>query len=207
MDKNKVKYGLKNVHYAKVTFDTSGAPTFGTPVAIPGAVSMSLSRTGETYEFYADDGVYFEIGNNAGYEGDLEIALIPDTFRTDCLGEALDDNNVLIEEGNPVLGHFALLFEFTGDKNAIRHVLYNCTATQNDVAGQTKGESVEVQTETLNLTAKSLPGGGPVKAKTFENTDATVYGGWYEAVYEKTVETTPGDNTQGDNTQGDTSAP
>lgn len=181
---NKVRFGLKNVHYATVTFATDGTPTYGTPVAIPGAVNLSLSRTGETYNFYADDGVYYELGNNAGYEGDLEIAMIPDSFRTACLGETLDNKNVLMEEGNPTPGHFALLFEFTGDVNAIRHVLYNCTATQNDVAGQTKGENVEVQTETLNLTAKALPGGGRVKAKTGTTTDATVYAGWYEAVYQ-----------------------
>ena len=56
---NKVKFGLKNVHYATVTFASDGAATFGTPVAIPGAVDMSLSKNGDTYEFYADDGVYF----------------------------------------------------------------------------------------------------------------------------------------------------
>lgn len=183
---NKVKYGLKNVHYATVTFNGSGEPTYGTPVAIPGAVSMSLSRTGETYDFYADDGVYFELGNNAGYEGDLEIALIPDGFRTACLGEVYDAKHVLFEDGNPTPGHFALLFEFTADENAIRHVLYNCTATQNDVAGQTKGENLEVQTETLHITAKALPGGGAVKSKTGVSTDATTYAGWYSTVYTKT---------------------
>ena len=186
MPENKVKYGLKNVHYATVTFASDGTPTFGTPVAIPGAVSMSLSRTGEIYVFYASDGVYFEVGNNAGYEGDLEIALIPDGFRTDCLGETLDAKNVLFENGNPVPGHFALLFEFTGDQNAIRHVLYNCTATQNTVAGQTKGENVEVQTETLNIKAKPLPGSDQVKCKTCASTDATTYAGWYTAVYTQT---------------------
>ncbi len=186
MPENKVKYGLKNVHYATVTFASDGTPTFGTPVEIPGAVSMSLSRTGESYTFYASDGVFFEVGNNAGYEGDLEIALIPDGFRTACLGETLDAKNVLFEDGNPTPGHFALLFEFTGDQNAIRHVLYNCTATQDTVAGQTKGENVEVQTETLNIKAKPLPGGGPVKCKTGVSTDATTYAGWYTAVHTKT---------------------
>lgn len=189
MPENKVKYGLKNVHYATLTYSSAGTPIYGTPVAIPGAVSMSLSRTGDTYDFYADDGVYFELGNNAGYDGDLEIALIPDSFRTDCLDEELDNKGVLMEGGNPTPGHFALLFEFTGDQNAIRHVLYNCTATQNTVAGQTKGENVEVQTETLNLSAKALPNGGKVKAKTAASTDATVYAGWYGSVYQTATST------------------
>ena len=115
------------------------------------------------------------------------IALIPDSFRTACLGEALDAKNVLFENSNPTKGHFALLFEFTGDENAIRHVLYNCTASENTIEGQTKGENVEVQTDTLTISAKPLPNGGPVKARTGGTTDSTTYNGWYSAVYEFTA--------------------
>ena len=167
-----------------MTFASDGTPTFGTPVAIPGAVSANLSKNGDTYTFYADDGSYFELGDNASYEGDLVIALIPQSFRTAALGETLDGKGVLFEDSNPTKGHFALLFEFTGDQNAVRHVLYNCTASENTIEGQTKGENIEVQPETLTITAKALPNGGPVKAKTGDTTDATVYAGWYETVHQ-----------------------
>lgn len=180
---NKVRYGLKNVHYAPVTFASDGTPTFGAPVAIPGAVSISLSKEGDTYTFYGDDGSYYERGDNARYSGDMVIALIPESFRTAALGETLDAKNVLFEDSNPVKGHFAMLFEFTGDENAIRHVLYNCTAAENTIEGQTKGESIEVQPETLTIDAKALPNGGPVKARTGANTDATVYNTWYTTVH------------------------
>ena len=189
---NKVRYGLKNVHYATVTFASDGTPTFGTPVAIPGAVSTNLTKQGDTYVFYADDGSYFELGDNASYEGDLVIALIPESFRTAALGETLDAKNVLFEGSNPTKGHFALLFEFTGDENAIRHVLYNCTASENTIEGQTRGESIEVQTETLTISAKPLPNGGPVKARTGANTDSTTYNGWYSSVHEFTAPVSQG---------------
>ena len=184
---NKVKYGLKNVHYAAVTFASDGTPTFGSVVAIPGAVDMSLSKNGDTYEFYADDGVYFEIADNVYYEGDLELALIPDGFRTAVLNESLDSKNVMFEGANQQSGHFALLFEFTGDVNAIRHVLYNCTAQESEVSGTTKGENVEVKTEKLHIVAKPLPGGGNIKAKTGATTDSTTYDGWYTNVYQYTA--------------------
>ena len=184
---NKVKYGLKNVYYSVITFGENNAASFATPVAIPGAVDMSLSRNGDTYEFYADDGVYFEIADNTNYEGDLEIALIPDSFRTSVLNESLDAKNVMFEGANAAKVHFALLFEFTGDDNAIRHVLYNCTAKESEVAGTTKGENVEVKTEKLHIVAKPLPNGGNIKAKSGASTDSTTYNGWYSAVYTYTA--------------------
>ena len=78
--KNKVRFGLKNAHYAKATFDEDGNVTYAKPVRLPGAVSLSMDPEGENENFYADDIVYFVINNNAGYEGDLELALIPEEF-------------------------------------------------------------------------------------------------------------------------------
>lgn len=180
----KVRFGLKNAYWAEVSFASDGTPTFGTPVAIPGAVSINLQKQGDTYIFRADDGSYFEIGDNASYEGDAVFALIPDALRVYALGETLDAKNVLVEGANPTKGHFALLFEFTTDEKAVRHVLYNCTASENTLEGQTKGENIEVQTETLNITARALPGGGPVKIRTSDTTDTTVYNDWYTTVHE-----------------------
>ena len=181
MANNKVKFGLKNVHYAPLTL-TGGVPSYDTPIPIPGAVSMSLSVNGEPENFYADDGVYYVINNNMGYEGDLEIALIPESFRTGPLGEALDGNNVLVERSDTQLAPFALLFEFDGDQKHIRHVLYNCTASRPSIEGNTKEETLEVKTETLTIKAAPLPD-GKVKAKTGDSTDSTVYEGWYGSVY------------------------
>ena len=181
MPNNKVKFGLKNVHYAPLTF-SDGVPSYSTPVAIPGAVSLSLSINGEPENFYADDGVYFVINNNMGYEGDLEIALIPESFRTGPLGEVLDGNNVLVEQSGRQLSPFALLFEFDGDQKHIRHVLYNCTASRPSLESATKEDTLEVKTETLSIKAAPLPD-GKVKAKTGDSTDNTVYEGWYGSVY------------------------
>ena len=98
MEKNKVKFGLNKVHYAKITsYDEEGVPTFAKPVRIPGAVSLSIDAEGEASNFYADDGVYYVINNNSGYTGDLEIALVPLEFATDILGEKLDEKGVLTE--------------------------------------------------------------------------------------------------------------
>ena len=73
---------------------------YATPQAIPGAVSISLDAEGDSSPFYADGIVYFRSTANNGYSGDLEIALIPEWFRTDILKETLDKNGVLVESSN-----------------------------------------------------------------------------------------------------------
>ena len=183
---NKVKYNLKNVHAAVLTETKQGDETvfsYGTPKAIPGAVSIALDSEGETNPFYADGIVYFRTVTNNGYSGDLEIALIPESFRTTILKETEDSNGVLIEDSTVEPEHFALLFEFSGDKKKIRHCMYYCTAARPTIEGKTNEDSKEVQTETLELTATPLPN-GLVKVKTGSNTDDTVYNNWYSAVYQ-----------------------
>ena len=181
-EKNKVKFNLKNAHYAILTLGADDTPTYAKPVRLPGAVSLSLSANGEPENFYADGIAYYVINNNMGYDGDLELALIPEDFRTDVLNELKDTNGVLIETTDSELAHFALLFEFDGDQKHIRHVMYNCTASRPGIEGKTNEERREVQTETLTLKATPLPD-GTVKAKTGDTTDNTTYTGWYDNVY------------------------
>ena len=180
--KNKVKFNIRNVHYAKLTVSETGEVTFAKPVPMPGAVSLSLDPNGEPSVFYADGYAYYTISNNQGYEGDLELALVPESFRTDILKETMDSNSVLIEDATVETEKFALLFEFDGDVKKIRHVLYNCIASRPTIESSTKEDEIEVKTETLYITASPLSG-GYVKARTSDTTTEEAYEGWYQAVY------------------------
>ena len=180
--KNKVKFNICNVHYAIVRLNIDGTATFDTPIPMPGAVSLSLDPNGEPKNFYADGFAYYTISNNMGYDGDLELALIPESFRRDVLKETIDSNGVLIENSNVETESFALLFEFDGDVRKIRHVMYYCSASRPTIESQTNEDEIEVKTEKLTIKAAPL-GNGLVKAKTGDDTNDEVYLNWYSEVY------------------------
>jgi len=188
-DTNKIRYGIKGCYYAVATIAADGSATYSTPVALPGAVSISLDAQGETTPFYADNIVYYTSVANNGYEGDLELAKVPDSFLTDCLGYVADENSVLVEDANATPVHFALLFQFEGDVNAKRHVLYNCVATRPTISGNTKAENVEPETESITITATTVYNSAletdVVKASCTE-AEATQYAAWNTAVYQST---------------------
>ena len=188
-DTNKIKYGIKNCYYAVATIAANGSATYDTPVALPGAVSISLDPQGDTSPFYADNIVYYTSIANNGYEGDLELAKLPDSFLTDVLGYTADKNGVLFEDANAPVVHFALMFQFEGDAHAKRHVLYNCTATRPSVSGSTKEETIEPQTETITITATTVYNASydkDVVKASVTPTEATQYNAWTSSVYQVT---------------------
>lgn len=188
---NKVKFGLKNVYFALLENDTAQGPTYGTPVAFPGAVNLSLDPAGEVTKFRADNMDYWVGHANSGYEGTLEMALIIDAFHKDVLGEKVDAKGVKIENADVITQPFALMFEFDGDQHKTRHVLYNCTAGRPTVASQTTEETKEPVTESLDITASPLMNGN-VKGSTDSETDQETYEGWFGEVYLPTAATGTG---------------
>ncbi len=177
--RNKVKFNIKNVHYALKEDNGTG---YGKPVQVPGAVSVSFEAKGELSPFYADGIVYYVASSNGGYEGDLEMALIPDQFRVDILGEEKDDNNVMVENTNAQTKAFALGFDIDGDIGSTRFWFLNCTATRPSTESSTTEDKKEPTTDKISLTCAPNPDGN-VRTKTTEDTPSGVYDAWYDAVY------------------------
>ncbi len=186
---NKVKYGLSNVYYSVYTESLNEQGqytyTYATPVAIKGAVNLSLESQGEQTTFRADNVDYFVTSSNNGYQGDLEVALLPDSFKIDVLGYTLDSNKVLVEKADAKPKGFALMFQFEGDANARRHVLYNCKAERPSVASQTTDTTIEPVTDTITITAVARLNDNVVKASTkLDDTTSAQYTGWFTSVYQ-----------------------
>lgn len=184
MADNKIRFGLENVAIALRNDADDG---YETPVKIPGAVKLSTSPEGDSEVFYADNGPYFTFVADAGYTGELEIALIPDDIKSKILGWQIDKNGAMVEMSGAVAREFALLFQVNGDKRARRNVYYSCTVTRPSEEHNTTEDKISATTETLNITMiPQVIGDNKVTKLSIEPSEAnkTVYDNFYKAVLE-----------------------
>ena len=190
---NKVHFGLKNVHYALITYSSTGVPSWGTVKAINGAVNLTLSRAGSDTDFYADDIKYYHLAGNQGYTGTLEMADFPVTVRKDLwnMGETTT-GKLLVEDIDAQPAEFALMFETDGDISPDRFCFYRCVASRPDATGATKAESVEVQTQSCEITVMPVIDptvSSPINGKVYYRTTADTPSGTYTSFF-SSVDTT-----------------
>ena len=180
---NRVEFGLSNVHIATVSISDGGVVTFGEFHALKGAVNLQLDEVGELTPFYADNIVYYRGRSNQGYSGSMEFALFDEWFQTNILGLTKDTNNVLVENADDTPTPFAMAYQVDGDDENSYGVLYYCEASRPSITHATKNETVEVQTQTCDITCSPIPDTKDVVAHTTETTpDATVEA-WFTTVY------------------------
>ena len=185
MAENKVKFGLSNVHIAKIT-ETDGVITYGTPFAMPGAKSLSADPEGETTPFYADNIKYYIATSNQGYTGDLEVAMLIKEFFKEILGQQEDNNGALFESADDTIARFALMGEIEGDVKKRRFVYFDCTATRPNSEMSTIEESKEPQTDTISITMSPRSTDKAIKAVIEPSTEnQAVYNTFFTQVYEK----------------------
>ncbi|MDR1014735.1 MAG: hypothetical protein LBL86_07135 [Coriobacteriales bacterium] len=182
MAANKIRYGLRNAHYA--VLDEEGG-TYATPVKLPGAVSLELTPEGEESSFYADDAKYFTMTANNGYKGSLELAYIDDAAKAALLGFGTDDNGLALEGPDDVQAPFALLYEVQGDAAGRRYVFYNVKMARPAESRETQGEQTTPKTESASISALpfTFDGRRVVKASLeYATATATAYDAWFSAV-------------------------
>ena len=187
MAENKVKYGLSNVHIAKIT-ENNGVITYGVPFSVPGARSLTTDPEGETTVFYADNLKYYIATSNQGYTGELEVAMLVKDFLTQILGQTEDSNGALFESADDTIARFALMGEIDGDIKKRRFVYYDCTATRPGAEMNTIEESKEPQTDKVSISISPRYTDRVIKAVIEPNeTNQSVYNTFFTQVYEKNI--------------------
>lgn len=157
----KINFGLSNVHYSIYTPAAgSTAASFGTPVAMPGAVSLSLDVEGDENDFYADNSKWFSQKTNNGYTGELELAYVDDDlkkallgYRTVTTGSSESAVTELVEVADAKFAEFALMFQIDSNQDGHKaYVFYKCTLDRPSVSAETTSESITPSTTSLPIT-------------------------------------------------------
>ena len=156
--KNKYHFDVKNCRYCPGVLNEDGSVTYGDTVKpIYGLMSMDLGAEGDTAKTRADGHDYIIIVSNNGYSGTLNFVMVPDEFKVDCLAEKVDEKTGMqYEDADASPAPFALMGEFKGDKEGIRWIFYNCTASRPKVAGDNKDNQKEPDAEELSVTVSPM---------------------------------------------------
>lgn len=178
-NKNKITYGISNVHVFPITStDASGVPTYDTKVIpMPGATELSLDAEGSSDPFYADDVVYYQGVVNNGYSGSITLADIPEDFLTVVMKEIKSEGGTFFEDASVEPLEFAMAFEFKGDQKKRRHLFYRCKATRPSIESKTKEDSIEPNTPEIEIVVMPRLDNNITKARCEEGD--TDYATWY----------------------------
>lgn len=106
----------------------------------------------EKNDFYADNIVYWSGYSGGSIEGDLEVAMFDDAFKTQFLGYKALTNGGLANVKNPTKPNVYIAFQVEGDDENRRVIFYNCTLGDINRSYNTIEEAKEPTTETLPIT-------------------------------------------------------
>lgn len=152
MAKNKVEFGISNLHVGTYTVADDGTVTMGTPYHQKGAVSFSPEQDSDNNVAYADNIAYWSEYTEGPFEGDLEVMIYDDEFKTQFLGYVTTNKGGLGQVKNPTKPSVYVAFEVEGDAEKRRCIFYNCSLGAITREYNTIEDSKEPATETLGVT-------------------------------------------------------
>lgn len=157
-EKNKVMFGISNVHFGTYSVADNGTVTLGTPVKVPGTVNMTLEPESEEVVFYADNRKYWTTYSDNGYTGELENALFDEAFKKTFLGYRDFPGGGIAEVKGAQRPKVYMCFQAEGDIDARRAIVYNVTLGKINREHATTEDTTEPGTATLPFTVSGDEG-------------------------------------------------
>jgi len=188
------------LHYAKITEDTQGNETYGTPQILAKAIKADLSIELAEATLFADDAAAHVIKTFKSGKLSLGVEDIGVTAAADLTGAVVDDNGVLVSSGEDDGCLAAIGFRALKPNNKYRYFwCYRCKFAAPPTNLQTKGDSIQFQTPTIEATLmrRNKPDAKdnhPWKSEATEGdpgVDASVIKDWYKQVYEPAFAVNP----------------
>ena len=160
----KVMFGVSKLHVGEYTVATNRTVTLGTPYALPGTVRIAMEPQSSLEEFYADNGVYWSGYSDNGYEGEIENALFPDSFKTRFLNyQSVPGGGIAQVRGKKVPKVY-FMFQAETDADARRGIVYNVSLGEINREYSTTEDTTTPATATLPFKVNGDLGTGIVKA-------------------------------------------
>lgn len=145
----KVQFGISNVHYAIKT-----STGYSAPVLMEGADTMTINNDGGGNDtIYKDNVKYYTRSSVNGKTGELQMAMFPESFLTDVLGQTAETGGGISEGPSDVGKEFALMWQIEGDEGGRRVVWFCCTSTVPTRTDTTITDSITEGMESVTITA------------------------------------------------------
>ena len=144
------KIGCDHAMYAILTEAVDGTPTWGTPVALPGLLSVGINPNGSVDTLFYDDGPGDTAATLGKIEMEVEKNYLTTTEKAALLGHVLDSNKALVSGGSDTPPWVAFGFRSLKSDGTYRYVwLYKGKFIDPEDQNKTKGDSVNFNTDTI----------------------------------------------------------
>lgn len=165
------KIGLNNLWYAKLTEALDGTPAYDGAKSFGKAITANASISNNSATLYADDAL--AESDTSFQSGSLSLTTDDDrdTVFADLLGHAIDASGNIIRNVNDVAPYVAIARIIVKLVNNVKlykvELLYKVKFSEPSQEDNTRGESVEFSTPTIEGQISALANGKWSEAQTF----------------------------------------
>ena len=164
------KIGLNNFRYAILTEAADGTPSYGGAKKPAKAVSCSVSITNNDAKLYADDGL--AEADTSFQSGTVSMGIDDEDQATmaELLGHTVSDGEMIRNayDTAPYVGIGRVIVKMVGGQYFYRaEVLLKCKMSEPSQESNTRSESIEFGTSTLEGTVATLANGDWSRTETF----------------------------------------
>lgn len=183
----KALFNIKKLQVSKLTEETDGNYSYGTPIKVPGTVSLSMDieQTNET--IYADGVSYITLQGAATTTGTLENYHIPEEVLLNIYNYVKSTTGEILQTDDAV-NRMGMQFACDDDAgNEVYFTYYDVTSTKPSLSLQTREDGVTVNAESVDLTANSIKVGDKNVIRSYATKDMDAYENYFDKVNVPTI--------------------
>jgi phi13 family phage major tail protein len=144
------RIGCDNAVGALIYEATDGTPTFGPITPLPGLIKLTINPNTSAETLFADDGPGETASTTGKIEVEIEKANLSTLEKAFIFGHAIDINGSLVYGASDVPPWLAIGFRTMKGNGTYRYVwLYKGKFIDGEDTNETKGDSINFQTETI----------------------------------------------------------